>query len=74
MPASWTYLNTSNKPRKGVGDTVRNQLAVDIKIILLHCGTQGWHIDGHVDDAKERQGEHGRDAAGERRHIDKPEF
>ena len=58
-----TYLDAANTPRDGVGDAVSNQLAININIIFFDRSSERGHINRHVDDAKERKGEHGRDGA-----------
>lgn len=65
-----SYLNTSSKARKRIGDTMSYQLPIDIQIVLAGRYAQGRDIDRNMKDAKKREGKHSRDGINKSRPID----
>ena len=54
-----TYLNATRTSGQGVGDTVSDELTINVNVVLAGRKPQCGHVDGHVQDPEEGQGEHG---------------
>lgn len=53
---------------------MRDELSVDVQLVLASGDTKRGHVDGDVKDPKECEREHGRDGVRKRRPVDSREI